>query len=129
MPVNYSPDPLTWRQFAEKDWWRYKRLLILGDPQGAGVLLQQSVEKFLKAFLMSKQWSFKPLHDLGMLLSSALHYCPNWQRYLNSCMLITEFFYKGRYPMPIAFPITQQDVVSGASQVKPLLNEIRKTVK
>jgi len=43
-------------------------------------------------------------------------------------MLITEFFYKGRYPMPIPFPIAQQDVASAASQVKPLLNEIRKVV-
>jgi len=60
MPANCSFDPSTLRQFAEKDWWRYKKLLILGDPQGAGILLQQSVEKFLKAFLLSKRWDFRP---------------------------------------------------------------------
>ena len=91
-------------------------------------MLQQSVEKFLKAFLLSKQRKLRLIHDLDKLLDPALRYRPNWKRYLNSCMLITEFFYKGRYPLPIPHTITQQDVVCGASGVKPLLNEIRKAV-
>ncbi len=128
IPDSYDPNPQTWREFAEKDWWRYKKLLILGDPRGAGVLLQQSVEKFLKAFLISRKWSFQPWHDLDKLLRDALLHCPNWEQYQDACILITVFFYKGRYPMPTPFTITQQDVVCAASQVKPLLNEIRKAV-
>ncbi len=46
--------PADWIRIAEKDLRRVKRLLDDQDPEGAGFHLQQAVEKFLKAFLLSK---------------------------------------------------------------------------
>ena len=48
---SYSED---WLRIAEKDLDRVKRSLRDGDTEAAGFFLQQSLEKFLKAFLLSK---------------------------------------------------------------------------
>ncbi len=50
----YPPD---WVAIAEKDLERMKRMLEDDDPGIAGFFLQQSVEKFLKAFLLVNGWT------------------------------------------------------------------------
>ena len=47
----YSADGLC---VAEKDLSRVEHLLRVHDAEAAGFYLQQAVEKFLKAFLLSK---------------------------------------------------------------------------
>lgn len=49
----YPPD---WIRIAEKDWERTKRMLEDEDPEAAGFFLQQSLEKYLKAFLLQQGW-------------------------------------------------------------------------
>jgi len=53
MPDKDSRYPVDWIRIAEKDWRRVKLLLDLDDADAAGFFLQQSIEKFLKAFLLS----------------------------------------------------------------------------
>ena len=47
----YSAD---WLRIAEKDLRRARRSLGDNDPEMAGFCLQQAIEKFLKAFLLSR---------------------------------------------------------------------------
>ena len=42
------------------------------DPDAAGFYLQQAMEKYLKAFLLSKKWKLKRTHDLEVLLNEAV---------------------------------------------------------
>lgn len=42
------------------------------DAGGAGYFLQQSLEKYLKAFLLQKGWSLKKIHTLYTLLDDAV---------------------------------------------------------
>jgi len=49
-----------------------RSLLDAGDGELAGFCLQQAVEKFLKAFLLSKGWKLRRVHDLNTLLDDAL---------------------------------------------------------
>ncbi len=58
MPPKESRYPKDWLSLAEKDLVRVKRSLRDRDPELAAFCLQQVVEKFLKAFLLSK--SFLP---------------------------------------------------------------------
>jgi HEPN domain-containing protein len=60
--------PADWLRIAEKDLKRVERLLGEGDPELAGFCLQQAVEKFLKAFLLSKGWQLRRIHNLDTLL-------------------------------------------------------------
>ncbi len=66
--------PADWLRIAGKDLRRVEPLLDDRDPEGAGFHLQQAVEKFLKAFLLSKGWQLKRIHNLETLLNSALVY-------------------------------------------------------
>jgi HEPN domain-containing protein len=56
--------PADWIRIAERDWRRVEQLLAIDDPELAGFCLQQAVEKFLKAFLLSRGWSLHRIHDL-----------------------------------------------------------------
>jgi len=48
-----SSYPADWLRIAEKGLKRVELLLTAHDPGAAGFYLQQAVEKFLKAFLLS----------------------------------------------------------------------------
>jgi hypothetical protein len=58
MPREESRYPDDWLRIAEKDLARTERSLDDGDPELAGCCLQQAIEKFLKAFLLTKGWGF-----------------------------------------------------------------------
>jgi HEPN domain-containing protein len=60
----YSAD---WLRIAEKDLRRARRSLGDNDPEMAGFCLQQAIEKFLKAFLLSKGWQLRRIHSLEAL--------------------------------------------------------------
>jgi len=74
MPREESLYPADWLRIAEKDLGRVEHLLGIKDPEAAGFFLQQAVEKFLKAFLLSKGWELERIHDLEALLNAALVY-------------------------------------------------------
>ena len=66
MPHEESLYPADWVRIAEKDLRRVDRLLDKHDPELAGFCLQQAVEKFLKAFLLSKGWRLRRIHNLDV---------------------------------------------------------------
>ena len=72
MKPKESMYPADWLRIAEKDITRVHQLLTLHDPEAAGFYLQQAVEKFLKAFLLSNGWALQRIHDLDPLLNEAL---------------------------------------------------------
>lgn len=72
MPRKESLYPADWLRIAEKDFVRVQHLLSFDDAEGTGFYLQQSVEKFLKAFLLSKGWRLQRVHDLEPLLNETL---------------------------------------------------------
>ncbi len=59
--------PGDWLRIAARDLTRVENLLMLYDAEGAAFYLQQAVEKFLKAFLLSKGWALQRIHDLEAL--------------------------------------------------------------
>lgn len=73
MKLEDSSYPADWLRIAEKDWIRVKHLLDVRDPEAAGFYLQQSAEKFMKAFLLTKGWKLQKIHDLEKLLNMVFH--------------------------------------------------------
>ena len=72
MPGKETSYPADWLRIAVKDFSRVEKLLDIEDPEAAGFYLQQAVEKYFKAFLLSKGWKLKKTHDLETLLNEAL---------------------------------------------------------
>jgi len=64
MLVEESLYPADWLRIAEKDFKRAQKLLNAGHPELAGFCLQQAIEKFLKAFPLSKGWELSEFTTL-----------------------------------------------------------------
>ena len=125
MPRRESRYPADWLRIAQRDLARVDHLLDVQDPEAAGFFLQQAVEKFLKAFLLSKGWELQRIHDLETLLNAALAYDPSLEPFRSACQKITGFYLVERYPFMIEGGLTEGDVRTSLMQVEPLLEKLR----
>ncbi len=77
--------PDDWIVVARKDWHRTAVLLEDGDPDGAAFFLQQSLEKYLKAFLLGKGWKLRKIHELDTLLDYAVEFGADLEEFRELC--------------------------------------------
>lgn len=63
-------------------------------------LCQQAVEKFLKGFLIENQIKPKKVHDLDFLLRQCVEIDKDFQKYKDSCRILTDYYIPSRYPIP-----------------------------
>ncbi len=110
MPPSESSYYADWLRIAEKDLRRVHNLLSFNDAEGAGFYLQQAIEKYLKAFLLSKDWQLKRIHDLEALLNDALVYDVSLESFRALCQRVSGFYFLERYPLPIAAGISEEDI-------------------
>ena len=125
MPREESHYPADWRRIAEKDFRRVEQLLSVHDPEAAGFYLQQALEKFLKAFLLSHGWELKRVHDLEALLNAALVYDGALEPFREICQKATGFYMVERYPLMADAVLTEDDVRSSLKQALPLVERLR----
>lgn len=125
MPRNESLYPTDWLKIAERDYTRIRHLLEVHDPEAAGFYLQQSVEKFLKAFLLSKGWQLKRIHDLEPLLNEALKHDLSFEQYREVLQRISGFYFIERYPLILDAGLTEEDIREAFVQVHGLIDSIR----
>jgi len=123
-----SPYPADWLRIAERDLKRVDRLLDEHDPELAGFCLQQAVEKFLKAFLLSQGWQLRRIHNLDTLLDDAIIYDSSSENFRNVCQKITAFYFVERYPFVVETGIVEEDVRTSLEQVKGLIEKLRAKV-
>ncbi len=103
--------PDDWKDVAKKDWHRMELLLEDGDADGAAFFLQQSLEKYLKAFLLQNGWKLRKIHELDTLLDFAVEFKPALERFKELCERITGYYYTERYPMIMPSDLTTDDLV------------------
>jgi len=121
-----SEIPEDWRNIAEKDLRRVQLLLDAGDPEGGGFHLQQAIEKYLKAFLLSKGWRLRRTHDLEALLNEALGYDTSLDEFRSLCQRVTQFYTVDRYPpSTMAAGIDEEDVRQALPETKRLIGRLR----
>lgn len=125
MPLEDSTSPQDWLRIAEKDLARVQVMLNANDPEAAGFYLQQSLEKYLKAFLLSKSWHLKRTHDLEVLLNDALHYDPSLEGFRSLCQEVTDFYIVERYPFTAETGITGEDVTTVLAEAKRLIERLQ----
>lgn len=129
MPRKESLYPTDWLRIANKDYARVEYLLNAHDPEAAEFYLQQALEKFLEAFLLSKGWQLQRIHDLEPLLNEALKYNPSFEQYRNILQRVTGFYFIERYPFVLDTAITEEDVRQALAQMKVLIESIRSALK
>jgi HEPN domain-containing protein len=118
--------PADWLRIAEKDLARVSHLLDISDSETAGFYLQQAVEKFLKAFLLSKGWELQKIHDLETLLNKALAYDSSLEEFRPICQKTTAFYFVERYPFITDASLTEEDIRGSREQAEKLIEKLRK---
>lgn len=125
MPRKESLYPADWLRIAEKDFARVQYLLDSHDAEAAGFFLQQAIEKFLKAFLLSRGWQLQRIHDLEPMLNEALAHDGSLEQYRSALQKITGFYFVERYPFILDAGLTEDDIQQSLTQVKGLVDTIR----
>jgi HEPN domain-containing protein len=99
------------------------------DPDQAGFYLQQTVEKFLKAFLLSRGATLRRIHILDVLLTEAISYEPTFGEYQLVCQKITAFYMLDRYPTLADVGTTEQIVRDCHRDIQGLIKQIRADIQ
>lgn len=128
MPPKESRYPKDWLALAEKDLARVKRSLRDKDPELGGFCLQQAVEKFLKAFLLSKGWKLRRIHDLEALLDDAMAHDASLDQFRDVCQTITKYYVVERYPLAVETELTEEEVRASLQAAQRLIERIRKGI-
>ncbi|PTL36373.1 hypothetical protein CLG94_04895 [Candidatus Methylomirabilis limnetica] len=125
MPREESPYAVDWLRIAEKDLGRVERMLKTTIPRWRDFAFSKGVEKFLKAFLLSKGWQLRRIHDLEALLDDAMAFDPGLAGFRELCQKISAFYLVERYPLIATTRITEQDVRTSLEQAEGLVNTLR----
>ena len=99
-----------WVQIARKDWTRAQRNLKDRDAEAAGFFLQQSLEKYLKAFLMKHNWKLRKIHELDALLDEAAKYQQELENFRDLWERVSGYYLAERYPPLSALELSSADI-------------------
>jgi HEPN domain-containing protein len=86
--------------------------------------IQQAIEKSLKGFLIGRGWKLARTHDLNELLIDAIGYSPALERFKQDFARITQYYFRGRYPVTSAQEFTRSQVEADAKVVEDFLRAI-----
>lgn len=127
MPPSESLYPRDWLAIAEKDLTRVHRNISI-DPEAAGFYLQQSAEKFLKAFLLSHGWELRRTHDLLVLLDHAADIDDSLAKYRSVLTDVTDYYMAERYPHLSDEAITEDEVAASLKSVSEMIGYLRQQI-
>ena len=99
-----------WLEVARKDWTRALYMLEGEDVEAAGFFLQQSLEKYMKAFLLQHGWRLRELHELDALLDDTAKYKPDLERFRDLCERVSGYYLADRYPPLGSLGLTSGDI-------------------
>ncbi len=127
MPPENTPYWQEWLLAARRDWRRVSLALSANDASLAAFLLQQCLEKYLKAFLLRRGWQLRRLHLLTALLEEALRFDSGLARFRDLCERVSAYYLVGRYPlMGVAEP-NGEDVLRDRTQAAELIRALHPT--
>lgn len=109
-----------WIKAARKDWERAKRNLREEDTDAAGFYLQQSLEKYLKAFLLQYGW---PL-VLDALLDEAVKYDSNLKSFYELCERVSGYYLADRYPPLGGLGLTCEELKNDLAEARTFIKTL-----
>lgn len=116
-----SINPDDWKRVARKDWGRVKRNLRDDDPEAAGFYLQQSLEKYLKAFLLQHGWRLRKIHELHYLLGEAVVYNQFLESFRKLCERVSGYYMADRYPFLTPSELSCEDIENHLEEAKKFI--------
>ena len=126
MTTTESAVPTDWFAQGDIDARAAEILLAAGETLPiAAFLIQQTIEKYLKGFLLSRGWTLRRVHDLELLMQEAIAHDDDFAPYLTSCQRITEYYIETRYPIAIFTPFQRETLEADLRTTRSLIALIR----
>jgi len=91
------------------------------DEEGAAYFLQQSLEKYLKAFLLEQGWKLKRIHELDTLLDEAIKYKAEIELFKDLCERVSGYYFTQRYPIMEYIGVTCEDIQKDKIEAQNLI--------
>jgi len=113
-----------WIEVARKDWERVKRNLREQDVDAAAFYLQQSLEKYLKAFLLRHGWQLVKTHELDALLDEVIKYNSNFKTFYKLCERVSGYYLADRYPPLGALGLTCEDIENDLEEAEKFIKSM-----
>ena len=115
-----------WYSHAEVDLKNAKLLLINeGSTEIIAFHLQQSVEKYLKGYLIKHGWPLKKIHDVEMLLSVASRHNDFFKEFLDFGRIISAAYVESRHPLGPPKEYSNQQINDWLAQTEKLIAFIK----
>ncbi len=126
MPPTDERDPRAWLQFAAAD-LEIVDLALRHDLGNAAVLakLLEALEKTLKAYLVSRGWPLRRIHDVEALLQEAAGYDSALQEFVPVVEPLAEAYFEGRYPGFEPDETSLPELRQIRADLEPLLQRLR----
>ena len=121
--------PPAWREIARKDWRRMERMLDDEDAEASGYFLQQSIEKYIKAFLLERGWRLRKIHELDALLDEAVKHHPDLESFRDLCERVSGYYFIERYPALVDTGLTCEDIEKDIEEAKELVEALFSQMK
>lgn len=129
MPGPESTLPADWLAQGDQDLDAAEILLNQNGPLPiVAFLLQQTVEKYLKGYLLSQAWSLRRIHDLEILIQEAISRDIDFAPFLSTCQQITEYYIESRYPVGVTTVLVRTTVENDYLTVKALVHLIHNKI-
>lgn len=110
-----------WFKKAEHDLATVEMIInTSGYPDVAGVLLQQTLEKYLKGYLINRGWKLVKIHNLKDLLDEAFKHNRKFEKFYDLVTLITGYYFEEKYPFGKS-EISLDEIKEQMPEVKELM--------
>jgi len=113
--------PSEWISIARKDWNRVYQMLQYDDYEACGLFLQQSLEKYLKAFLLQEGWKLRKIHELDALLDEAVKFNPELENFRDLCERVSSYYLAERYPPLGNTYLKHEDIENGLIEARKFI--------
>ena len=115
-----------WLEKGEHDFAIAKLGFTAGGPNDTiAVLIQQTAEKYLKGYLISRGWHLKKTHNLVELIDVACTYNPVFGSYGHFAERLTAIYIDERYPSGSPSGYSTSEIASLVQQAEKLMALVR----
>lgn len=88
--------------------------------------LQQSAEKYLKAYIIKNGLDFRKIHDLSELLKICKNHLPTFGTIRDECFLLNTYYIDTRYPVHWPTTIAKDEAIKAAAAARRIKEFVEK---
>jgi HEPN domain-containing protein len=101
-----------------------ERMLDDEDAEASGYFLEQSIEKYIKSFLLERGWRLRKIHELDALLDEAAKHCPDLESFRDLCERVSGYYFIERYPALVDTGLTCEDIEKDIIEARRLVEAL-----